>query len=76
VTEADHRPRSSRSKFVLRIEWGSSRRSSPTIASTSKAQSRTSPFRLFECSALKSVRPSKPGSRPLNYEMALPVLQR
>jgi uncharacterized protein YdaT len=45
-----------------RIDSGRLRRSSPPIASTSKAQSWTSPVCWPECSALKSEMPSTPST--------------
>jgi len=59
------RPRRSRARLALRIESGRRRRSSPSIASTSKAQSCTSSLCLPECSALKSLLPSTPRTTAL-----------
>ena len=42
-----------RARLALRIDSGRSRKSSPSMASMSKAQSWTSSLCLFECSALK-----------------------
>lgn len=53
-------PRRSRSRLVLRMESGKARISSPPIASTSNAQSCSSPLCLPECNALKSEMPSTP----------------
>jgi hypothetical protein len=54
ASEDPIRRASSRARLALRIESGSFRKSSPSIASMSKAQSGTSSLCLPECSALKA----------------------
>jgi hypothetical protein len=67
-----------RDKLPLRIDNGRSRKSSPPIASTSKAQSCISPLCLPECNALKIGHHfnTRDHSFAIDDELLLPVLQR